>query len=76
MKIAENIVNVLERTLESMHAVNTIQVHMEIDKPARLIIRLLFGFASDLTNSNNLQILRRYAVYRSVEINQDLTRSL
>ena len=48
MKIAENIVNVLERTLESMHAVNTIQVHMEIDKPARLIIRLLFGFASDL----------------------------
>ena len=50
MKIAENIVNVLERTLESMHAVNTIQVHMEIDKPARLIIRLLFGFASDLTN--------------------------
>ena len=30
-----------------------------IDKPARLIIRLLFGFASDLTNSTNLQILRR-----------------
>ena len=59
MKIAENIVNVLERTLESMHAVNTIQVHMEIDKPARLIIRLLFGFASDLTSSSNLQIVRQ-----------------
>ena len=29
-----------------------------VDKPARLIIRLLFGFASDLTNSNNLKILR------------------
>ena len=47
MKIDENIVNVLERTLESMHAVNTIQVHMKIDKPARLIIRLLFGFVTD-----------------------------
>ena len=28
-----------------------------IDKPARLIIRLLFGFAFDLTNSTNLQLL-------------------
>ena len=30
-----------------------------IDKPARLIIRLLFGFAFDLINSTNLQIVRR-----------------
>ena len=30
-----------------------------LDKPAHLIIRLLFGFASDLTNSTNLQIVRR-----------------
>ena len=29
-----------------------------IDKPARLIIRLLFGFAFDLINSTNLQIVR------------------
>ena len=31
-----------------------------LDKPARLIIKLLFGFASDLTNSTNLQIVRRH----------------
>ena len=30
-----------------------------IDKPARPIIRLLFGFAFDLINSTNLQIVRR-----------------
>ena len=31
----------------------------KIDKPARLIIRLLFRFAFDLINSTNLQIVRR-----------------
>ena len=30
-----------------------------IDKPARLIIRLLFGFASDLTNSNSETVMIR-----------------
>ena len=33
--------------------------HQPLEKPARLIVRLLFGFASDLTNSTNLQIVRR-----------------
>ena len=39
-----------------------VTIYVYIDKPARLISRLLFGFASDsvyLKNSTNLQILRR-----------------
>ena len=37
-----------------------------LDKPARLIIRSLFGFASDLTNSTNLQIVRQNTVWTKV----------
>ena len=37
-----------------------------IDKPARLIVRLLFGSASDLTNSTNLQTVRRQCCLDSV----------
>ena len=43
-----------------------------VDKPARLIIRLLFGFAPDyLTNSTNLQIVRLHLTESVIETKED-----